>query len=573
MMQGYQEYISKTESKPVKKEGCTHCSSSDANVLFDDGHHYCFSCNTYSAAVDGNTKLKVVANTGISKMTKRDWEYNALTDRKIKRETANKYGVRSELYGDKVKFHEYPYYSVTGNKIASKIRDVSTKDMWSEGDMRSAGLFGQNLFPKGGKFITVTEGECDAMAAYELLGSKYPVVSIKTGSAGAARDIKAQFEYLDSYETIVLSFDDDETGRKAAKQVASLFEPKKVKVMKMDTASNLKDANEFLRQGKFEDFSRRWWASEVYTPAGIINLADMGDVLYDETTQETCPYPWEGLNDKLYGIRTGELVTFTAGTGTGKSSILRELMYHILQSTDSNIGVLALEESVKQTCFHLMSVPANDRLYLKEVREKYDREALKDFESKTIGTRRFFAFDHFGSISNDEILQRVRYMIKAMDCKWIFLDHLSILVSGQENGDERRSIDILMTKLRSLVEETNCALLLVSHLRRTSSDKGAEDGNEISLGHLRGSQSIAQLSDAVIALERDQQADDPIEANTTKVRVLKNRYAGDNGIACSLGFDKNTGRLSEISPEVDNDDFDIKNEYSELYNTEPVIKI
>jgi len=155
-------------------------------------------------------------------------------------------------------------------------------------------------------------------------------------------------------------------------------------------------------------------------------------------------------------------------------------------------------------------------------------------------------------------------MIKAMDCKWIFLDHLSILVSGQENGDERRSIDILMTKLRSLVEETNCALLLVSHLRRTSSDKGAEDGKEISLGHLRGSQAIAQLSDAVIALERDQQADDPIEANTTRVRVLKNRYAGDNGIACALQFDKETGRLTEVDGQIDVD-FNIENEYAELY--------
>ena len=560
----YREYKDKIDSKPVKKGQCNSCPSSDANVTFDDGHQYCFSCNAYTPPDGSEATLKVVSTTETRSMTNRDWSYNALTDRKIKRETANKYGVRSEMYGDDVKFHEYPYYSAAGTKIASKIRDVSTKDMWAEGDMKSATLFGQNLFPKGGKFITVTEGECDAMAAFELLGSKYPVVSIKTGSAGASRDIKSQLEYLDSYDNIVLSFDDDETGRKAAKQVASLFEPKKVKVMKLDGESGLKDANDFLKQSKFEDFSRRWWAAEVYTPAGIINLADMGNVLYDETTQETCLYPWAGLNDKLYGIRTGELVTFTAGTGTGKSSILRELMYHILQTTDSNIGVLALEESVKQTCFHIMSVPANDRLYLKEVREKYDREALQNFEAKTIGTRRFFAFDHFGSISNDEILQRVRYMIKAMDCKWIFLDHLSILVSGQENGDERRSIDILMTKLRSLVEETNCALLLVSHLRRTSSDKGAEDGKEISLGHLRGSQAIAQLSDAVIALERDQQADDPIEANTTRVRVLKNRYAGDNGIACALQFDKETGRLTEVDGQIDVD-FNIENEYAELY--------
>jgi len=138
-------------------------------------------------------------------------------------------------------------------------------------------------------------------------------------------------------------------------------------------------------------------------------------------------------------------------------------------------------------------------------------------------------------------------MAKALDCRWIFLDHLSILVSGQEGADERKSIDILMTKLRSLVEECQIGLLLVSHLRRTSGDKGHEDGQEVSLGHLRGSQSIAHLSDGVLALERNQQDDDPTSANTTVVRVLKNRYTGDVGIATYLFYDQESGRMSEIS--------------------------
>ena len=67
------------------------------------------------------------------------------------------------------------------------------------------------------------------------------------------------------------------------------------------------------------------------------------------------------------------------------------------------------------------------------------------------------------------------------------------------------------------------------------------------MAHLRGSQSIAQLSDAVVAMERDQQADDPNVANTTTIRVLKNRYAGETGIACHLFFNKETGRLHEVT--------------------------
>jgi len=273
-------------------------------------------------------------------------------------------------------------------------------------------------------------------------------------------------------------------------------------------------------------------------------------------------YPFAGMNEKLYGIRTGELVTLTAGTGTGKSSVMRELMHHVLQQAEGNIGVISLEENTRSTIFHLMSVEANARLYIREVRENFPEAELYKWQEATIGTGRFYAFDHFGSMGTEEILARVRYMIKALDCKWIFLDHLSILVSGLEGMDERRNIDVLMTKLRSLVEETNCALLLVSHLRRTGADSGHEDGKEVSLSHLRGSQSIAQLSDAVIAMERDQQSDDENVANTTTIRVLKNRYAGETGVACHLFFNKDTGRLHEVTnlgDDIDggNDDNDI----------------
>jgi twinkle protein len=278
--------------------------------------------------------------------------------------------------------------------------------------------------------------------------------------------------------------------------------------------------------------------------------------LYDEAYFESVQYPWSKLNDKTYGMRTGELVTFTSGAGMGKSSIIRELMYHIMSTTKYNIGILALEESVRSTAFNLMAVEANARLHIKEIRDQFTQEQLNDWQEKTIGTGRFFAFDHFGSVSNDEILDRVRYMAKALDCKWVFLDHLSILVSGQEdNGDERKSIDILMTKLRSLVEETDIGLLLVSHLRRPSGDKGHEDGREVSLSHLRGSASIAHLSDSVIALERNQQATDPVEANTTTVRILKNRYTGDTGVATHLHYSTDTGRMTQIdNPFIDNED-------------------
>ena len=541
-----------TESKMIKQGPCPECESSDAYTLYDDGHGYCFSCEFFKPP-EGTDKMesnniKPAPIQGIVQTNFSDGVYAAIYDRKIKESTAKKYNVLVKQDNNaNVYQHIYKYYDSNNSHVANKLRNTNDKEFWAEGSIRDAGLFGQNLFPAGGKYVTLTEGEIDAMSIYQMMGEKWASVSIKTGAAGAVRDCKASYEYLNKFDNIVICFDNDESGKKAAAKVAQLFEPNKCKIVSLD----LKDANEYLLANKRTEFNKAWWDAEIYTPAGIVNLANLKNSLYEEEYCETCMYPWDGLNNKTYGMRTGELVTFTAGAGMGKSSITRELMHHILKSTHDNIGVLALEESIKKTAFNIMSVEANARLYIKEIRDQFDKERLKEWEDLTIGTGRFYAFDHFGSINNDEILNRVQYMAKALDCKWIILDHLSILVSGQEGDDERKSIDVLMTKLRSLVEQTGVGLLLVSHLRRPSGDTGHENGREVTLSHLRGSASIAHLSDCVVALERNQQSTDPILANTTVVRILKNRYTGDTGIATNLLYDSKTGRMKEKEPLLD----------------------
>ena len=161
---------------------------------------------------------------------------------------------------------------------------------------------------------------------------------------------------------------------------------------------------------------------------------------------------------------------------------------------------------------------------------------------------RLYLFDHFGSSDVDNIVNRVRYLAKVVGCDYIFVDHISIIVSAQSNGDERKAIDEIMTKLRMLVQETGVSLVVVSHLKRPDS-KGHEEGAATSLAQLRGSGSIAQLSDMVLGLERNGQADDPVERNTTNVRVLKNRFSGITGPACDLLYSIETGRMKEQKQE------------------------
>ena len=147
-----------------------------------------------------------------------------------------------------------------------------------------------------------------------------------------------------------------------------------------------------------------------------------------------------------------------------------------------------------------MSVASGKSLHIGE----HDRSDLTKIYNDTLGRWNLYLFDGWGSYDPDVIFNRIEYMATGLDCRVIFLDHLSILLSGLD-GDERRIIDQTMTRLRSLVERTGISLFLVSHLRRTQSDQNHEEGARVTLGQLRGSASIAQLSDIVIALERNQQ--------------------------------------------------------------------
>jgi len=527
----------KVASKFLRHGPCEACGSSDANSFYDDGHTYCHSCQTYTSGeyVENHTENRHVNKTKVFTM-KTQGEVKAIVDRGIVRETCEFFGVTQETGK-----HYYPYFDETGAKVAEKIRSVENKTFSIAGNFNKATLFGQSLFQKEGKYITIVEGELDALASYQMTGSKWPTVSIRNGASAAVKDCKAQYEYLDSFETIVICFDADEVGQKAAKDVAELF-GNKVKIVKH--LKECKDACDYLSNGRGAEYVNQWWRAESYVPDGIIQASTLWDSVSAPEPVAEAFYPFKGLNELLYGLRSSELITVTAGSGLGKSQFLREILFQILRTTKWNVGGMFLEESVRKTARSIMSLQANKKLHLPDT-PVTERELKEAFDA-TLGTNRVFLFDHFGSLAIDNVLNRIRYMARACDCRVVFLDHISLVVSGMDGNDERKSIDVLMTRLRTLVQETGITLICVSHLKRPStSNKGHEDGEAVSLSQLRGSGAIAQLSDAVITLERNSMSTDPNVRHTTKVAVAKNRYNGLTGPACALKYDMDTGRMIE----------------------------
>ena len=123
-------------------------------------------------------------------------------------------------------------------------------------------------------------------------------------------------------------------------------------------------------------------------------------------------------------------------------------------------------------------------------------------------------------------------------------DSISFMVSNQK-GDERKMLDEIAHNLKALCVELDICLLAVCHTKRQST-KPLEEGGQTSLSDLRGTAGIGQLSNIVIGLERNGQAEDEKERHTTLLRVLKNRYSGMTGPTSRLHYDQFTGRLSEV---------------------------
>ena len=427
-------------------------------------------------------------------------------------------------------------YTLDGKPTGFKERSLAEKTFKFNGNAQ-ADLFGQAAFSKGGKSVTITEGEFDAMAAYQMLFMSEPCVSVINGASGAVKDCKRNYEWLDSFEKINICFDSDKAGQDAALAVAELFDPRKVRLVKM----TLKDPNDYISQAREREFIDSHKKAGPFTPDGIISGVDLYDLVSTPPNYDCVPYPFDGLNDMTKGLRTGELITFVAGTGVGKTQVMREILYNLIQQGTGNVGTLFLEEPIRDTGLGVMSLHAGKFFHLPDT--QYTSEEFDAAYENTLGTGRVYLYDSFGSNTVERIISMVRYLARSCDCKFIILDHISIVVSDHAK-DERKALDEIVTKLKTLTVELDICLLMVSHLNRDKNRKPPEEGGTINLQDIRGTAGIGQLSNIIIALERNTQAEDELERNTTKVRVIKNRFTGETGVADSLLYSRHTGRLT-----------------------------
>lgn len=532
---------------------CENCGSSDGNSVYSDGHEYCFVCEHRVPASDErkeklSSRRRIVG--GGKPMTYNVWNfgesngrYSALTARGISKETCQKAGYWIAKV-DGVMYQVADYRDQNGNIVSQKVRDKD-KNFKTTGSHKSDALFGKHLW-NGGKKIVVTEGEIDMLTVMELQDCKYPVVSLGHGASAAKKTCAANYEYFDQFEQIILMFDMDEAGRKAVEEAAQVLPAGKVRVAVLPC----KDANECHLNGHDREIMEQVWNAGPWIPDGVVSALSLRERIREHLSSEESVgllfSGCTGINDKTLGARGGEVIMVTSGSGMGKSTFVRQQALQWGTAMGKKVGLAMLEESVEETAEDLIGLHNRVRLRQSDSlkREIVENGKFDQWFDELFGNDTFHLYDSFAEAETDRLLAKLAYMRSGLGCDVIILDHISIVVSASGESDERKMIDNLMTKLKGFAKSTGVVLVIICHLKNPDKGKAHEEGRPVSITDLRGSGALRQLSDTIIALERNQQGDMP---NLVLVRILKCRFTGDTGIAGYMEYNKETGWLEPSS--------------------------
>ena len=514
---------------------CSDCGSHDALLINDDGSTKCYSCGTYHKANDECPQAKNPVSLptdfikGIAK---------GIEDRCISKSVCQKFKYNCADYkGEEVQIATYR--DLSGQPKFQKVRYSNRKEFFIKGNFEPL-LYGMHLFSGNDKKIIITEGEIDCLSIAEI-NKGSPVVSVPNGANNAAAAIKHNLEWLERFEEVIICFDMDKVGQEAAKECAAILSVGKAKIMSLP----LKDPNDMLKNGRSDELYKAIWNAVEYRPDGIVS----GEELWEEIEKPIeygLDYPFETLTKMTYGIRPAEMIVIGAGTGMGKTSLFKEIETHLIVNHKERVGIIHLEEQTRETILGIMSKHSAIQFHIPD--SKYTPEQKRKAFDETIGTGRVFMYDSFGTTDLNTIKNTIRYMVKGKDCKYIFLDHITALGDGLEDGNKvNQYMRKVVSELANLTRELNFTLFAISHLRKPENKKPHEEGGRVHLDDLYGAAALKQWASYVFGMERNQQAQDEDIRHTTTIRCLKDRYTGvAAGQTFSLKYNKNTGKLYEI---------------------------
>ena len=444
--------------------------------------------------------------------------------RGINRDTMEYFGVTSD---EQKVYFKYP-------SGGYKVRKKEEKEFYAK-NLKGDELFGMQLFPAGcSKMVTITEGEADAMSAWQMLQNgrfTNPVVSLP-GATPSGKLWEKCKGWLDSFEKIILSVDNDEPGRKVAEVISEIF-PGKVFIM---DHSQHKDANDFLMNGDGRAYVNAWWKAKRHKPESI--LSDVEDYLslYDDSPDfEYFQTGIQELDEKMLGICKGHVTLIQAESGLGKTEFCRYLETKALETGKYRVAAMHLEESKVRSLLGLVSYKLNTNVTIKKfIDEKQLDSEVRQSIKEITESENFVTFDFDMQEGHEGLIKQVRYLVAALSVDYIFVEPIQDCVTGNSSEKEGKLAD-LITQLSTLASKLNVGIVVVAH---QNSEGGA-----------MYSSMITKRAAFELLLKRDRDSDDPGERNRTHVVIgRKNRTGLGNGPAGAVDFDLESYTLAPVLP-------------------------
>lgn len=516
---------------------CPMCDSRDAFMYNrTDKNGWCFSCEnwypekgkTYPKEVTDMFPVKSSWEDAVPTREEPSGQYRFVPMRGITDKTMEFWGVKTLVGKDGTPIRQEYVYPSGGKKIRTLPKKFSAYEF------RADELFGMNLFTAGtSKMVTITEGELDAMSVWQMLGgaaARYPnpVVSLPSASPSKALWPNVK-DWLNSFEKIILSVDSDDKGNEIAERINNLFPNK---VYRVDH-SQYKDANEFLQAGKAADFKSAWFNAQRYVPDNILHSADDFLNLFDK--QDDFAYVPTGIpqfDAKAMGLMQGHFTVFKAPTGIGKTELMRYLEWNFIQR-GVTFATMHLEETKLRSVLGLVSYDLNDNLTRKDlVQEKGRVDDVRASMKRLAGTGLYYQFFMKEGQGEEELIGNIRMFKEAYGCNFVMFEPIQdvITVSSEENKESK--LAELAVRLSKLAADLNVGIITIAH---------TNEDNEIKYCKM-----IGQRASVICRLDRDKEAEDSVDRNTTRLVIEKNRPTSEEGPAGEMFFDVSTFKMEPM---------------------------
>lgn len=497
-----------------------------------------------------------------------------LIDRQIHGKYAKLYDVRvGHDDQGKVARHYYPKHEhgeVVGAKCRTLPKDFKFGHLGKQwGDFE---LFGEHTMAdviESGRgrmdTLVLTGGECDAVAAQEMLtesqsGTPYAGrlwhVWSPTDGESSVEQIRRRKQAIGAFKNILLAFDDDDTGRKLTREVARIF-PNKVR--KVNMPSGAKDPNDCLKRGLASAFVDAVWnPKEVFEGITVKSVSSIKGELKAGTPKPGLSWPWPSLTPLTLGIRPHQLILYGAGSGVGKTEVLRHIVKHLVEEHGESVGVLSTEDPYVKVARSFIGKWINKRIELPPNNDKaspgyrkafdYTDDEVDDVIDYVAGKNQLFFADMTESRSISAVMEQVEELY-TMGVRHVVIDNLTGIEVQDGRGNEREGIDEALKTFGLYKDGKEITIHLVSHLKTVGLGRVPhEEGGEVLLSDFRGSRSIGFWASYAIAVQRNTQADSIEEKTTTYLKIVKDRDQGIyTGHKVVLVGDPDTGNLLEPS--------------------------